>query len=211
MIPSRPFYLIRHGETDDNVARITAGGGTESPLNDNGRAQARRVAETIAHLEQKPTKIIHSSMNRTTETATIINEALGVPMQKETALVEQMVGEWEGAHWDEVIPKLQADMRPEGGESRSDFAVRVKGAMNRLFTAPEHESEALMVVAHGGTFYALMNLYRWHYDGHIHNCQLHLFTPKDDHAAFPWEVCRFEPNESQMKRGIAEFCPRVIL
>ena len=80
-----------------------------------------------------------------------------------------------------------------------------------LMVAPEHESEALMVVAHGGTFYALMNLYRWHYDGHIHNCQLHLFTPKDDHAAFPWEVCRFEPNESQMKRGIAEFCPRVIL
>ena len=96
MLPAKPFYLIRHGETVANVARIMAGGGSESVLTENGQNQAKTLATVIHNLEKRPTKIIHSPMVRARDTAGFINEALDLVMHEIDDLREHMVGEWEG-------------------------------------------------------------------------------------------------------------------
>ena len=44
-----PFYLIRHGESEDNVNNI-ATGWSSTPLTDTGRAQARRTGRLLQDL-----------------------------------------------------------------------------------------------------------------------------------------------------------------
>ena len=41
------ILLARHGETDDNVPPLRFQGQRDTPLNDNGRAQARELAEQV--------------------------------------------------------------------------------------------------------------------------------------------------------------------
>ncbi len=210
MIPARQFYLIRHGETEANAAHITAGGDFDTPLTDKGIAQAQEVASVIHHLDTRPTRIIHSSMSRARDTATIINGSLGLPMDEEHDIREHLVGEWEGLPWDEVAPQLTANIRPKGGENKDDFSLRIRTTFTRIFETPAYEQDTIMFVAHGGVFHALMNNYRWFFKGHIQNCHLHLFTPQEQQTAFPWQVCRFDVNGESLVRDVAAFCPRSV-
>jgi broad specificity phosphatase PhoE len=57
-IIEKPFYFVRHGETDWNKQRIYQGS-SDVPLNDTGIGQARSIAallkkESIAHIVASP-------------------------------------------------------------------------------------------------------------------------------------------------------------
>ena len=72
MIPSKHFYMIRHGQTEANAAQIMAGS-IDSPLTALGRQQAKNVHDILENLEIKPKTIIHSHLSRAKETAEILN------------------------------------------------------------------------------------------------------------------------------------------
>src|SRR5438128_2613724 len=126
MLPSRPFYLIRHGQSEANAAQITAGGQYDSPLNETGRQQARALAPYLSQLEIMPGVIYHSPMKRARETAQILNAALKQEMNECEDLREHDMGDWDGQPWHLILPLLERGDPPPNGETDSVFAQRIQ-------------------------------------------------------------------------------------
>ena len=74
------IYMIRHGQTDWNLAGKIQGK-TDVPLNEEGRAQARFLAEAMK--SRPAAKVFTSPLKRARETAQAVAEALdGLPPVK---------------------------------------------------------------------------------------------------------------------------------
>ena len=204
MIPAKPFYLLRHGETEHNVSKITAGGHTDSQLTEWGRAQAHKLGDVIHKLEVKPSRIFHSPMTRARDTANFVNKRLNLLMHEVDDLREHLVGEWEGIPWEDAFPKLKANIRPKGGENKDDFSMRIRKTVTDILTG--NEEDPVMIVAHGGTFFSLLHLYERDYEGHVDNCHLHYFEPYPAHEEFPWQIWQFDIEEENLRKSSAPFC-----
>lgn len=148
------FYLVRHGETADNAARIFQGQGG-SGLNPRGRAQAERLAARMRRLA--PTRIVASDLERAAETARIVGGACGLDVELDRDLREVDLGAWTGKSHDEVAslyPEEWAawnagiDVRRGGGETYAELADRVARALARIADGPL--PARVLVVSHGG-------------------------------------------------------------
>lgn len=203
MLPAKPFYLIRHGETEANANRIAAGGELDSPLTELGHTQAKDVANVIHTLQIKPTKVIHSPMSRARDTANHINNALKLLMHEVDDLREHVMGEWEGKPWEEVMPLVHGNVRPKGGENKDDFGVRVKRVFTEIL---ETHDDPVMIVAHGGIFHALTHIHDEPAEFRIGNCHLHYFEPHAAGDNFPWKVWEFNIEEEELIKNAAPFC-----
>ena len=187
MIPLKHFYMIRHGETEANAARLMAGS-LDSPLTAKGRDQARKVHKVIETLTVKPTKIIHSHLTRARDTAAIINEALNVSMEEDPDFAEFHAGEWEGIPYDQCPDLLRGWVDPPGGETCENFFTRIKRAKIR---ALQGNQNPVMVVSHGGVFRAFLKLHAVDLEG-VRNCILYEFEPKAQENVFPWNIWRYD-------------------
>lgn len=96
------LILVRHGETLWNrEGRVQ--GISDIAMSDMGRLQVRRLAES---LKNDNIKIIYSSpLQRARETAGIISEFIGIPVQLESGLREMDQGDFEGMSHDELTAK----------------------------------------------------------------------------------------------------------
>lgn len=150
------LWLARHGETDDNRARIFQGQGGAG-LNGHGRAQAERLAARLRRAP--PAAIVSSDLERAEETARIIADACGLTVELDPDLREVDVGTWTNKSYDEVrarYPEEWAaweaglDLRRGGGETYAELAERVGRAVGRI--AERHASAAgpVLLVSHGG-------------------------------------------------------------
>lgn len=149
--------LARHGETNDNAARIFQGQGG-CGLNRRGRAQASRLAERMRR--SPPAAIVASDLERAVETAQIVSEACGVPVELDADLREVDVGAWTGKGYGEVaelFPEEWAaweaglDPRRGGGETYAELAARVGRAIERITARHGGDGGArILVVSHGG-------------------------------------------------------------
>lgn len=152
--------LVRHGQTDWNLARRIQGS-TDIPLNDTGRADARwaagRLAGGVHHT------IYASPLKRAHETAEIIAAELGLDTPALDAdLREREFGEGEGmlvadyletyGDWDAEVP---------GAETLEAVAARALSALDRIALDARRRSaplaESVIVVAHGGVIRALID------------------------------------------------------
>lgn len=75
--PLKPFYFIRHGETDWNVQKILMGS-KDIPLNERGKSQAIQARQFLKDLEIG--QIFSSSSQRAYQTASILNEEYAYPL-----------------------------------------------------------------------------------------------------------------------------------
>jgi probable phosphoglycerate mutase len=159
---ARPLVLlVRHGETVWNVERRMQGG-TDVPLSDVGRAQARALAARLRGAP--PVRIVSSDLVRARETADVVAAACGVEVVVEPRLREQHLGAWEGRTFAEVAasdPETAArfraydpDARPAGGETRRELAARVAAGFEAH--ARPDGSSPLLVVSHGGALQTLL-------------------------------------------------------
>lgn len=206
ILPARPFYLIRHGETEANVAMRACGGGVDTILTQRGRDQAQSVAAAIHSLTPRPTRIVHSDMNRSRDTAHILNTGLNLPIHGDNALREHMFGEWEGRIWTEIVHQIRAGDKPARGESKKEFADRVKVELARVIN--DHPDDLLMIVAHGGTFHALLEMHGLPMVDWVRNCQLHHFEPLSTApTAMPWRITSFEVEVGKLAQRNATICP----
>ncbi len=142
------LYVTRHGQTDWNEqGRIQ--GKIDIPLNEQGRAQARKTRDLLAHTPFDV--IITSPLQRAVETATIINEAHGVKQYEDERLSERGFGTWEGASISEVDFTCFWDARYEDHfpacERTTLFYQRVHAFINEL---RQSERKHVLIVAHGG-------------------------------------------------------------
>ncbi|MGI9498467.1 MAG: histidine phosphatase family protein [Geminicoccaceae bacterium] len=99
MAEVRPLYLIRHGQTEWNLAGRLQGG-KDSPLTAQGKRQAQAIAASLRKMP--PGQIIGSPLGRASRTARIIGEALDVPVEEDERLGELRFGMAEGLTLDEI-------------------------------------------------------------------------------------------------------------
>lgn len=149
------LVMLRHGETINTVRKTFCGaGGSDPGLTAEGAEQARRAARWLAD-RGNVDAIVTSPLRRTRETAEVVAQLLGRDVIEEPGVVEAAFGEWDGYTFAEIMERdpdrLQAwlgspDVRPPGGESMEDVAVRVEEAHQRLLR--DHAGSELLVVSH---------------------------------------------------------------
>jgi len=140
------IYLIRHGETAANHARVVQL--PETPLSQRGLAQARRLAE---RLRGNPIGgVLASDLPRASQTASCVAEAVGSPLELEPLLRERDFGRIRGtAYADLDCDPFGPGYTPPGGESWAAFHARVQRACERIETAAAQTEGDLAVVTHG--------------------------------------------------------------
>jgi broad specificity phosphatase PhoE len=157
------LVLIRHGESDDNVAKRIAGW-RESALTERGRNQVELVAEFVA-TRYRPTAIYASPLRRASETAAGLARRLGHPVRHHFGLRELHFGDVEGLTFDELrerFPELLARARNDedddfgwpNGETRRAFYLRTRQSIDVIASA--HPGETIAVVTHGGVVSRLL-------------------------------------------------------
>lgn len=146
--------IVRHGETDWNLARRIQGR-TEVPLNATGRAQAEATGRLLASEQVRSDwgawSLTHSSpLGRAIETAQIIGTVLGFSDDRRQPIVdhglwERDFGMAEGVFFDEAHAQWPNLEGIPGAETPSELADRTAEAFERLL----NESPGSVVVAHG--------------------------------------------------------------
>jgi probable phosphoglycerate mutase len=151
------ILLARHGETDWNSEGRWQGH-ADRPLNDVGRAQARELAGSLAG---RAIDVVYSSdLVRAHDTALIVAEQLGLPVEVDRGLREVDVGDWAGRLLNEIEAEDPAGFERwqqghkawNGGESYEEMGERVVTAILRL--AERHPGQTVLIVTHGGSIRA---------------------------------------------------------
>lgn len=157
------FFLVRHGETADNL-QMRYLGIRDEPLTNNGKVQANQAAAALALL---PIDLIVSSpLRRAAETAVQIQEACGVELRLDSRLAEGSFGKWEGLTRSEVMEldsreaeklakwESDASCAPPGGEAFNKVQERVVELANQLKN--EFGDSSIVLVSHVGPIKALI-------------------------------------------------------
>ena len=156
------LLLIRHGESEHHVRRMT-GGWTDLPLTQLGKLQAARTAERVGELLAGTNAAVFSSdLLRAVMTAEPISRVLNVEIHAVPGLRELNNGSVAGLSVD-AAKELQLalagdplDWQPyPGAETWRVMTARVMSAMEDLAS---RSSDAAIVVAHGNSGVAVV---RW--------------------------------------------------
>ncbi len=167
-MPKR-LIIVRHGETEYNVMRRLQGW-TDIPLNDNGLAQADKVAHRLR--DEKVSAIYSSDLQRAHVTAAKIGKLLGLTPHKRRNLREDTLGLLEGWAWEkepDVVKQRLWDERERAkksgdihwrehqGDSTHSHTQRVKKFFKEIEN--KHIDDTVIVVTHGGTMNRIMEIY----------------------------------------------------
>jgi uncharacterized phosphatase len=156
----RPFWYLRHGETDWNAKGLSQGR-SDIALNATGIAQAGRAAGIMAEhwADHSPVaRIVSSPLIRAHRTAEIVAETLAerdgvhLPISTDPGLMEVCFGVQEGQPMGEWYDSwIAGSYTPEGAEVFQDLVSRAVAAVDRA-TAGEG---TVLIVCHGAMFRAL--------------------------------------------------------
>jgi probable phosphoglycerate mutase len=147
------ILLVRHGQSEWNASGRWQGQ-ADPPLTTHGRLQAQEAAQALGALDA----IWASDLQRASETALIIAQALGVgPVVVDEDLRERDAGEWSGLTRDEIHQRypgyLDEGRRPPGWESDERLYARARAALGRI--AAEVGGGDVVAITHGGLIYAV--------------------------------------------------------
>jgi probable phosphoglycerate mutase len=151
---SRRLVLWRHGRTAWNqLGRVQ--GGTDIPLDDVGRQQARAAAARLASLD--PCLIVSSDLSRAAETADALASLCDLAVQLDPRLREMTFGIREGLTHQEAFERHPQEMERfakdpslvlTGAESYQQVGTRVAAAIADAEAQVPAECTGV-VVAHG--------------------------------------------------------------
>jgi probable phosphoglycerate mutase len=145
-LPAMSIYLIRHGETPSNVARVLQT--AAMPLSQLGIEQARRLAGRLAGAGIK--RILSSDLRRAEMTARAIHDATEASIQFQSLLQERNFGDLRGTAYDDFEEDpFGPDFVPPAGESWEAFHERVDKAWEQVQQTAASISGNLAVVTHG--------------------------------------------------------------
>ena len=147
------LYLVRHGQTDWNKAKVFRGR-ADRPLSDLGRAEALAVGEA---LKDVPVDMIYASpLKRARQTVEPLAHYQGKKIRSLPGVIDIDYGSWSGnadADVAKAYPKLYAawKKRPETvifpkGESLARVATRTMAALREL--ARNHPGKTVVVASH---------------------------------------------------------------
>lgn len=150
------LYLIRHGETDWNMSGHWQGH-ADVPLNDVGQQQAELLAQRLRSERVRFDVLYSSDLARAYQTAWVVGEAIGVPVELLPALREIDLGTWSGLTRDQIQIRFPVEFAlldqgqdvPRGGaETLSALRKRVVDVVEAIMA--QHLGETLAFVTHGG-------------------------------------------------------------
>ncbi len=146
--------LVRHGQTDWNLARRYQGQ-KDILLNVEGLRQAQLLAGQLAN---EPFDVIYSSdLQRALQTAQVLHQGRNIPLRTDIRLREICFGDWEGEVFSEMFAKYperfalsRSDpgvvMAP-GGESVAQVAARTSSFADEISTL--YPAGRVLIVTHG--------------------------------------------------------------
>mgnify|MGYP003457302090 CR=1 FL=1 len=147
------LYLVRHGEAEHNVLGVGSSLPeiTERQVKERGKEQIRAAAELLAG--QSVDAIIASPLVRTQETAAIISEKTGVPVQTDDRLHEtglgvfneQSIRRFFGKYPD---PTMRISIQDDDGvESFDTMRARLESFLDDV--RERYAGKTVVVVSHG--------------------------------------------------------------
>ena len=152
------IYLVRHGETTSNAARVVQM--PDAPLSERGVEQAARLARRLS--EAGVASILCSTLLRATMTAEHLSSISNVPVTLRADLQERNYGDIRGLSYDEVGANiLDPDYEPPSGETWREFHQRVDGLWRHLekliHDTPAEAAGNLVIVTHGLVLQSLVS------------------------------------------------------
>ena len=127
------IYFLRHGESMANVANVFAGQREDSDLTERGIEQAEIAGVHLA--DANIHRIISSSLTRTTKTAKIAANAIGL---------EYDMGSLTGKPRQKITS--QELINADGAEKITDFQYRVLSILHEIKDSPDN----ILLVSHAG-------------------------------------------------------------
>ncbi|KGL04770.1 histidine phosphatase family protein [Lactobacillus helveticus] len=158
------FYFVRHGQTTANVAGLKQGtiNTKITFLTETGKKQAQTVHK---HFDISfADRIVASPLQRTKDTADILNQSEHLPITYDKLLLEISYGNWDGsknadleAKYPQVFDHVLNDVLPSyaplaHGETFTHVIDRADHFMS--VTAQRYPDEKIIVVTHGFTIKA---------------------------------------------------------
>lgn len=144
------LYIVRHGETEENLRRILQGH-LPGTLTAKGREQIRCTAERLAGAGLPVRHIVASDLARTLQSAEIIAARLALPVVPMAVLRERDWGPYTGMAVTEAIQRFLKHGKwkfpPGTVETEQALFARAGQALAQL--AADFPGEDLIVVTHG--------------------------------------------------------------
>ena len=149
----RQLFFVRHGQTEWNaIARMQ--GQWNSDLSDLGRAQAEVNGRLLAGLEIQT--LFASPLDRTRQTAEIVNRHLEVPVEFDDRLKEWDCGDWSGhmyadvkTRWAKEWAALEADRFHYRGPNCENYPDMIRRSTPFLDEIRAHPARNIAIVSHG--------------------------------------------------------------
>lgn len=158
--PGNAFYFLRHAQTDHNLYQIYDDKGVVE-LNEKGIQQALSIQEDLVSLSLAT--VCSSPLHRVQQTK---NLALKNTDYEDVILED--LQECPSHLWRLFLASEERALTTEESDLVSGFIKRVEKGLERAF---QYEAP-LLLIAHGGTYWALSHLLQLEGDKKIGNCEL---------------------------------------
>lgn len=134
------LYLIRHGQTVDNVNQIMQGQ-TQGELTAEGEEQARQLRDRL--LRKHFDAFVSSDLKRSVDTCRIIAEPFGMEVVQTPLLRERDWGGFTGR----FIPELKGEVWPDDIETLEELLARAQQFLD--FVRQQYPGKTVLAVGHG--------------------------------------------------------------
>ena len=185
------IYVVRHGQTDWNVAGKCQGR-TDIELNNTGIEQAKNTKGQIK--KYNIDLIICSPLKRAIKTAEIINEETKCNIIIDERLIERGCGEVEGTtedEWPSIVDNEDIDIINNYNLNWNKLKVEpIQNVCNRVWNLldeieEKYKDKNILLVTHGGTCRAINAYFNGiGKDGHVQsakikNCEIREYQYKN--------------------------------
>jgi broad specificity phosphatase PhoE len=144
----KKIYFVRHGESEANAAGITAGGGLDVDLTENGKHQAQKIGEELKG--KKIDLIVSSPMKRAYNTSVIVAQTIGynpgnIIVNK--LFTERHLGNLTGTKNELMKTYYDAGMLSPSVETTDALYKRIVEGLEWLKSL---EADKIILISHGG-------------------------------------------------------------
>lgn len=194
----RRVLLVRHGKPEFPEAKHYMYGHTDYALSEEGQLQAEQLGRVFSNISFD--RVVTSDLTRAKRTAEIIveqNWQVTPGIEVHPQYREIFMGEWEGVTTDRIqkqFPELYeargrdiTSVSAPGGETFEELKSRSMLAFKSLLEEPSR-SHNILLVAHGGFFWALLcelfglplgKIFSFRHD----YCGVHVIGEVEDHLS----------------------------
>jgi len=194
----KPFYFIRHGETDWNNKNIYMGS-RDIPINKSGMKQAAQAASMLR--KENIQTIVTGPLSRAVSTAEIVAKIFNLKHIVMNEFKQCCWGSMEGKPLDNgtMIQKWIKGETPPGAETAQEFDERILSGLQMALELPG----PVLIVSHGGVYRSLRRSLGLPITN-VNHCTPYYHTPPET-ADQTWRAIEFDnpSNLTVLKKSYA--------